>query len=38
MANAFVTMGKILGMEDLKQFGDSTGELSLTQVSPATVA
>ncbi len=38
MANAFLTMGKILGMEDLKQFGDSTGELSLTQVSPATVA
>jgi hypothetical protein len=38
MANAFMTMGKILGMEDLTQFGDSTGELSLTQVSPATVA
>jgi hypothetical protein len=38
MANAFLTMGKILGMEDLTQFGDSTGELSLTQVSPATVA
>ena len=38
MANAFLTMGKILGMEDLKQFGDSTGELSLTQTAPATVA
>jgi hypothetical protein len=37
MANAFLTMGHILGM-DLKQFGDSTGELSLTQASPATVA
>jgi hypothetical protein len=38
MANAFLTMGKILGMEDLDHFGDSTGELSLTQVSAATVA
>ncbi len=38
MANAFLTMGKILGLEDLKQFGDSTGELSLTQVSAPTVA
>jgi hypothetical protein len=37
MANAFVTMGKILGME-MQTFGDSTGELSLTQVSPSTVA
>jgi hypothetical protein len=37
MANAFLTMGHILGM-DMKQFGDSTGELSLTQASPATVA
>jgi hypothetical protein len=38
MANAFLTMGKILGMEDMKQFGDSTGELSLTQPAPTTVA
>src|SRR5215218_4861770 len=27
MANAFLTMGHILGMDDMKQFGDSTGEL-----------
>ena len=38
MANAFLTMGHILGMEDMKTFGDSTGELSLTQVSPTTAA
>jgi hypothetical protein len=38
MANAFLTMGHILGMDDMKQFGDSTGELSLTQVSPTTAA
>ncbi|OFW45863.1 MAG: hypothetical protein A3J29_03635 [Acidobacteria bacterium RIFCSPLOWO2_12_FULL_67_14b] len=38
MANAFLTMGHILGMDDVKQFGDSTGELSLTQVSPSTAA
>src|SRR5688572_6101519 len=37
MANAFLTMGHILGME-LQQFGDSTGELSLNQPSPSTVA
>jgi hypothetical protein len=37
MANAFLTMGHILGME-MQTFGDSTGELSLTQPSPATVA
>ena len=37
MANAFLSMGHILGM-DMKTFGDSTGELSLTQASPATVA
>ncbi len=37
MANAFLSMGHILGM-DMKQFGDSTGELSLNQASPATVA
>jgi hypothetical protein len=37
MANAFLTMGHILGME-MKTFGDSTGELSLTQAAPATVA
>jgi hypothetical protein len=37
MANAFLTMGEILGME-LQQFGDSTGKLSLNQASPSTVA
>jgi hypothetical protein len=37
MANAFLTMGHILGME-MQTFGDSTGELSLTQAAPATVA
>ena len=37
MANAFLTMGQFLGM-DLPQFGDSNGTLSLTQVSPTTVA
>ena len=37
MANAFLSMGHILGME-MKSFGDSTGELSLNQASPATVA
>ena len=38
MANAFLTMGHMLGMDDMRQFGDSTGELSLNQASPATVA
>jgi len=28
----------MLGMNEMKQFGDSTGELSLNQASPATVA
>ena len=37
MANAFISMAHMLGM-DLQQFGDATGELSLTQASPATVA
>jgi hypothetical protein len=37
MANAFVAMAHALGM-DMKQFGDSTGELSLTQASPTTAA
>ena len=38
MANAFLTLAHGLGMDDCQQFGDSTGELSLTQASPATVA
>jgi hypothetical protein len=37
MANAFMTMGKILDM-NLESFGDSTGELSLRQASPVTAA
>ena len=37
MANAFLSMGHMLGMET-DHFGDSTGELSLTQAAPATVA
>ncbi len=37
MANAFLSMGEILGME-MPSFGDSTGQLSLNQVGPATVA
>jgi len=36
MANAFLSMAHILGM-DMKQFGDSTGEQSLTQVPASTV-
>jgi len=38
MANAFLTMGHALGMDDMKTFGDSTGELSLTQAMPTTAA
>ncbi len=37
MANAFLTMGHALGM-DMDHFGDSTGELSLTQAMPTTAA
>jgi hypothetical protein len=37
MANAFLAMGHVLGM-DMQTFGDSTGELSLNQASPSTVA
>ena len=37
MANAFLTMGHALGME-MDHFGDSTGELSLTQALPQTAA
>jgi Protein of unknown function (DUF1552) len=36
MANAFLAMGHMLGMDDMRQFGDSTGELSLTQAGPVT--
>ncbi|MEO8681361.1 MAG: DUF1552 domain-containing protein [Vicinamibacterales bacterium] len=38
MANAFLTLAHGLGMDDLKQFGDSTGELSVTQSAPTTAA
>jgi len=37
MANAFLTMGHALGLE-MDHFGDSTGELSLTQAMPTTAA
>ncbi len=37
MANAFLTMAHALGM-DMDHFGDSTGELSLTQAMPTTAA
>ena len=38
MANVFLTLAHGLGMEDVKSFGDSTGEQSVTQAAPATVA
>ena len=38
MANVFLTLAHGLGMEDIKSFGDSTGEQSVTQAAPATVA
>jgi hypothetical protein len=38
MSNAFLTLAHGLGMEDIKSFGDSTGELSVTQTAAATVA
>ncbi|HEX6165042.1 MAG TPA: DUF1552 domain-containing protein, partial [Vicinamibacterales bacterium] len=38
MANAFLSIAHMIGMEDMTSFGDSTGELSLNQASPATVA
>jgi len=38
MANVFLTLAHGLGMEDIKSFGDSTGEQSVTQSVPATAA
>src|SRR5215213_990058 len=38
MANVFLTLAHGLGMEDVKSFGDSTGEQSVTQAAPVTVA
>ena len=35
MANVFLTLAHGLGMEDIKSFGDSTGEQSVTQAAPA---
>jgi hypothetical protein len=36
MANVFVTMAQMLGMNDLASFGDSTGALDLNAVAAAT--
>ena len=38
MANVFLTLAHNLGMEDIKSFGDSTGEQSLTESAPTTAA
>ena len=38
MANVYLTLAHGLGMEDVKSFGDSTGEQSVTQAAAATVA
>jgi hypothetical protein len=38
MANVFLTLAHGLGMDDVKSFGDSTGEQSVTQSVPATAA
>ena len=38
MANVMLTLAHKLGMDDMKTFGDSTGEQSVTQAAPATVA
>ena len=38
MANAMLTVMHKLGMDDIKTFGDSTGEFSLTQAMPTTAA
>jgi hypothetical protein len=37
MANAMLTLLHNLGLDDLQSFGDSTGELSLTQPSVTVV-
>ena len=37
MANVMLTLLHNLGLDDMQSFGDSTGELSLTQ-SPITLA
>jgi len=38
MANVYLTLAHGLGMQDIKSFGDSTGEQSVTQAAPSTVA
>ena len=38
MSNVFVTLAHSLGMDDIKQFGDSTGTFSVTQSVAATAA
>jgi len=38
MANAMLRILHDLGLDDLKSFGDSTGEMSLTSASTATIA
>ena len=38
MANVMLTLLRNLGLEDLKQFGDSTGEFSLSMPVSTTVA
>jgi hypothetical protein len=38
MSNVFLTLAHSLGMDDLKQFGDSTGTFSVTQSVAATAA
>jgi len=38
MANVYLTLAHGLGMQDIKAFGDSTGEQSVTQAAPSTVA
>ena len=38
MANAMLSMLHILGLDDVKEFGDSTGPMDLTHAAETTVA
>jgi hypothetical protein len=38
MANVFLTLMHRLGLDDLKSFGDSTGEFELNAAAETTVA
>jgi uncharacterized protein DUF1552 len=38
MANVFLTMAQMLGMEDVTTFGDSTGEFDMNALAPAASA